>query len=117
EGWRIITKDVVLSKFLWISIIRGMSYPIWVAAVLYVFVDQVLHMNESWWGYLNYIRIVGSLIGGIVIYIIAVYMQGNYVKFLIFATAISAILSYMIDYITYIYIAFSIVFLLVISYL
>lgn len=93
EGWRIIQKDNVLSKFLWISIIRGMSYPIWVAAVLYVFVDQVLHMNESWWGYLNSIRIVGALIGGIFIYKISANMQGKYVQYLLFATATTAILS------------------------
>src|SRR5699024_5187741 len=112
EGWRIITKDVVLSKFLWISIIRGMSYPIWVAAVLYVFVDQVLHMNESWWGYLNSIRIVGSLIGGIVIYKIAVNMQGNYVQFLLFATATTAILSIMFGFNTVPILALIFVFML-----
>src|SRR5699024_748982 len=79
---------------------------------LYVFVDQVLHMNESWWGYLNSIRIVGSLIGGIVIYKIAVNMQGNYVQFLLFATATTAILSIMFGFNTVPILALIFVFML-----
>lgn len=93
EGWRMITGNLILSRFLWISLIRGMSYPIWVAAVLYVFVDQVLHMNESLWGYLNAVRILGSIIGGIVIYKFAANMQGKHVQYLLIAVATTAVLS------------------------
>lgn len=112
EGWRIITSNLVLSRFLWMSLIRGMSYPIWVAAVLYVFVDQVLHMNESLWGYLNAVRILGSLIGGIVIYKFATNMQGKHVQYLLIAVATTAILSVSFGVNTFPVIALLIVFII-----
>lgn len=40
---------------------------VWIAAILYVFIQKVLHTSESWWGYINASYMGGLLVGSLLI--------------------------------------------------
>lgn len=46
--------------------IQSLAGSVWVGAIILVFVKEILHKNESWWGYLNGAWLFGTIVGGVV---------------------------------------------------
>ncbi|MFD1032135.1 MFS transporter [Metaplanococcus flavidus] len=112
EGWVLILSNPLLKKFLWMDVVKGISYTVWVAAVLYVFVDEVLNVSQEWWGYINTARILGSLLGGFIIYKFADRMNGRLKDFLFYASLSVAVISLCFGFNTVPLLALGLVFLL-----
>lgn len=112
EGWRILVQDRVLRHFLWMNITKGLVYPLWVASILYVFVDEVYGRGEEWWGYLNGFRIVGAMLGGWLMYRFAKRLESRLVEWLVFATISIASITFLFGWNTSALIALVLVFLL-----
>lgn len=55
----------------------AMANVVWVAAIIYVYVFEVLHASEAWWGYINTSFFVGLLIGGAICSKYAIYIENN----------------------------------------
>ncbi|MGE7308111.1 MFS transporter [Priestia megaterium] len=64
EGWITIWKTPSLRAITIVECIESMANVVWIAAIMYVYVDQVLHANEQWWGYINTALSAGLMIGG-----------------------------------------------------
>ncbi|WP_416825634.1 MFS transporter [Ectobacillus polymachus] len=67
EGWRYIGSVPFL---FWGTISGGLSMlggGVWIAAILYVFIQKVLHTSEVWWGYINASYMGGLLLGSLFI--------------------------------------------------
>lgn len=64
EGWTTIWKTPSLRAITIVECIESIANVVWIAAIMYVYVDQVLHANEQWWGYINTALSAGLMIGG-----------------------------------------------------
>ncbi|MCA0983528.1 MFS transporter [Halobacillus yeomjeoni] len=65
EGWKIIWHTPVLRKIHVVIFIESIANVVWIAAIIYVFVSEVLQKSEAWWGYINTTFFIGLLIGGL----------------------------------------------------
>lgn len=64
EGWVTIWQTPPLRTISIIDFIESIANVVWIAAIMYVYVDQVLQTNEQWWGYINSSFFAGLMIGG-----------------------------------------------------
>lgn len=51
-----------LIRYIFFETIAG---TVWIAAILYVFVSDALHVDEKWWGFINVAYFLGLIIGSI----------------------------------------------------
>ncbi|MED4046213.1 MFS transporter [Priestia aryabhattai] len=66
EGWVTIWNIPSLRTISIIEFIESIANVVWIAAIMYVYVDQVLHTSERWWGYINSSLSAGLIIGGFI---------------------------------------------------
>ncbi|WP_165921254.1 MFS transporter [Paenibacillus albiflavus] len=64
EGWILLWSNKALKVISINVVIESIAYVVWIAAIIYVYVEQVLHETEEWWGYINASFMFGLLIGG-----------------------------------------------------
>lgn len=65
EGWTTILKTPYLLIITIVEIIETNANVVWIAAIMYVYVTEILNTSEEWWGYINSIFFAGLLLGGI----------------------------------------------------
>lgn len=65
EGWTLIWKQSSLRAIHVIYVLETMAGVIWIAATIYVYVADVLHREEAWWGYINASFFLGLMLGGL----------------------------------------------------
>ncbi|MFZ3577789.1 MFS transporter [Virgibacillus sp. DJP39] len=65
EGWEIIWHSPLFRSIHIVIFVETVANVVWIAAIIYVFVTEVLHKSEAWWGYMNTTFFVGLIIGGI----------------------------------------------------
>ncbi|GIO99482.1 permease [Paenibacillus lautus] len=65
EGWTLIWKQPSLRAIHVIYVLETMAGVIWIAATIYVYVADVLHREEAWWGYINASFFLGLMLGGL----------------------------------------------------
>ncbi|TDL30868.1 MFS transporter [Jeotgalibacillus sp. S-D1] len=65
EGWKTIWTTPYLLLISVTEVIESSANVVWIAAIMYVYVAEVLHAGEAWWGYINASFFAGLLIGGI----------------------------------------------------
>ncbi|MFD5854308.1 MFS transporter [Cytobacillus pseudoceanisediminis] len=66
EGWINIWKNPILRSIHIMISIEALANVVWIAAILYVFVIEVLKVTEEWWGYINTAFFIGLILGGLV---------------------------------------------------
>ncbi|MCL1631344.1 MFS transporter [Sporolactobacillus sp. CPB3-1] len=64
EGWHAIWRSPALRVISISETIGNVSSVVWMAAIVLVFVHQALHVNASWWGFINFSFFAGLIIGG-----------------------------------------------------
>ncbi|KIL50889.1 MFS transporter [Jeotgalibacillus campisalis] len=65
EGWLTIVKSPFLLIVSVSELIESNANVVWIAAIMYVYVAEVLQAGEQWWGYVNSSFFAGLLLGGI----------------------------------------------------
>lgn len=65
KGWKSIGATPLLRKLVQMDILETIAGAVWIAAILYVFVEQALHAGEQWWGFINGSFFIGLLLGSI----------------------------------------------------
>ncbi|MFS0821717.1 MFS transporter [Bacillus sp. 1P02SD] len=66
EGWLMIWRTPLFRSIHVVICIEAVANVVWVAAILYIFVYEVLHVTEAWWGYINTAFFSGLILGGLV---------------------------------------------------
>ncbi|PPA70988.1 MFS transporter [Jeotgalibacillus proteolyticus] len=64
EGWMTILKTPFLLLISVTELIETAAGVVWIAAIMYIYVAEVLQAGEAWWGYINSSFFAGLLIGG-----------------------------------------------------
>jgi MFS transporter, DHA3 family, macrolide efflux protein len=65
EGWQFIRQNPLIKLFITLQCFQSMAAVVWIAAILYIYVEQVLQVGEQWWGYINASFIIGLILGGL----------------------------------------------------
>ena len=64
EGWILIWRTPIFRSIHIMIVLESIATVVWVAAILYIFTAEILHVDESWWGYINTCFFTGLIIGG-----------------------------------------------------
>ncbi|MBM7713213.1 MFS family permease [Bacillus thermophilus] len=65
EGWLLIWNNRFMRSIHIVIVLETAASVVWVAAILYVFVSEVLHVTEAFWGYINAAFFTGLMAGGL----------------------------------------------------
>ncbi|KOS69226.1 MFS transporter [Lysinibacillus contaminans] len=65
EGWRTLSNTPVLRRIAWIEFLETIAGTVWIAAILYVFVNDALNVDEKWWGFINGAFFLGLILGSV----------------------------------------------------
>lgn len=66
EGFQLIWNNPSFRTIHVMIIFESIANVVWVAAIMYLFVADVLHVSEAWWGYINTTFFIGLIIGGFI---------------------------------------------------
>lgn len=66
EGFQLIWNNHSFRTIHVMIIFESIANVVWVAAIMYLFVADVLHVSEEWWGYINATFFIGLIIGGFI---------------------------------------------------
>lgn len=65
KGWKDLLSTPVLRKIAVMEILETIAGTVWIAAILYVFVNEALQAGEEWWGFINGSFFLGLIVGSI----------------------------------------------------
>jgi len=65
EGWITLFNTPVLRRIAWIDFFETIAGTVWIAAILYVFVNDGLNVDEKWWGFINGAFFLGLILGSV----------------------------------------------------
>ncbi|MFD0771985.1 MFS transporter [Bacillus sp. CGMCC 1.60114] len=88
EGWIHLWSNPTLRVVTLMDVIEGVASQIWVGAITLVYVKEILHKGEQWWGYINASYYIGTIVGGF----ITIYLAKKIQKNLILSMAIGSFL-------------------------
>lgn len=77
EGWAYLWKIPTLRIVTIMDMIEGIAGTIWVGAITLVYVKEVLHQGEAWWGFINASYYVGAISGGLLMLLLSSFIQKN----------------------------------------
>ncbi|WP_110112157.1 MFS transporter [Bacillus sp. CGMCC 1.16541] len=66
EGWVTIWQTPSLRLISSVQLLEAIANVVWIAAIVYVYVEQVLKVGEQWWGYINASFALGCMVAGII---------------------------------------------------
>ena len=66
EGFQLIWNNHSFRTIHVMVIFESIANVVWVAAIMYLFVADVLHVSEAWWGYINTTFFIGLVVGGFI---------------------------------------------------
>jgi MFS family permease len=93
EGWLLIWKHPLFRSIHVMVFLESIANVVWVAAILYVFVAEVLHVSEAWWGYMNTAFFLGLILGGVLCTKYSQLIDDKAKKTLLVSTIIIAIVT------------------------
>ncbi|MGM0125386.1 hypothetical protein IGI37_002785 [Enterococcus sp. AZ194] len=67
SGWKGIKKYEVIQTVIKMDLLETIANTIWASSIVLVFVKEVLHVSESWWGYINATFFVGAMMGSLIV--------------------------------------------------
>ncbi|MFJ8070892.1 MFS transporter [Peribacillus sp. NPDC096447] len=67
SGWVVIRQTPTIRTLISIDFITTLASSVWVAAVIYLYVEQNLQLGEEWWGYINTSYFVGMIFSGLIV--------------------------------------------------
>ncbi|MFI8686919.1 MFS transporter [Rossellomorea sp. NPDC077527] len=68
EGWSEVKRRKGLVPVFWIYGLESISGTVWIAAVLYLYVDLKLERGEEWWGFINSSFFIGLVLASYAIF-------------------------------------------------
>lgn len=77
EGWIHLWRNSTLRLVTLMDVIEGIAGQIWVGAITLVYVKEILHKGEQWWGYINASYYIGTIVGGFITIYLAKKIQKN----------------------------------------
>ena len=68
SGWRFSFSIRPIRNILILDTLAALGGAVWISAILYVYVEDILGKSEAWWGYINALYSGGFVVGGYLFY-------------------------------------------------
>nr|WP_174234338.1 MFS transporter [Bacillus sp. V59.32b] len=81
-GWKMIKGIPLLKALAQMEFLEAAASTVWIAAILYVFVEEALQEGEQWWGFINGAFFVGLIAGSVLSMRYSFYIEkhrGNFI--------------------------------------
>ncbi|WP_139693386.1 MFS transporter [Sporolactobacillus terrae] len=65
KGWLTVWRHPSLRIIFIIDSLSTVADVVWIAAIIYIFVDKVLHVDASWWGSINFSFFAGLMLASL----------------------------------------------------
>ncbi|PEY34642.1 MFS transporter [Bacillus cereus] len=95
EGWKLLFQHPSLRTVTYMDLIETFSGTIWIGGITMAYVTTALHKGEEWWGYINTIYYIGTLIGGVLAWRISTYIQNNLIRSMALGSFLFSILTFL----------------------
>ncbi|MEV5116546.1 MFS transporter [Peribacillus frigoritolerans] len=92
SGWVAIRHIPTIRTLISIDFITTLASSVWVAAVIYIYVEQNLQLGEEWWGYINTSYFVGMIFSGLIVIRFAKLLEKYIGFFITFGLFLSSLL-------------------------
>ncbi|MED3789435.1 MFS transporter [Peribacillus frigoritolerans] len=92
SGWVAIQQIPTIRTLISIDFITTLASSVWVAAVIYIYVEQNLQLGEEWWGYINTSYFVGMIFSGLIVIRFAKLLEKYIGFFITFGLFLSSLL-------------------------
>jgi MFS family permease len=92
SGWVAIRQIPTIRTLISIDFISTLASSVWVAAVIYIYVEQNLQLGEEWWGYINTSYFVGMIFSGLIVIRFAKLLEKYIGFFITFGLFLSSLL-------------------------
>lgn len=92
SGWVAIRQIPTIRILISIDFITTLASSVWVAAVIYIYVEQNLQLGEEWWGYINTSYFVGMIFSGLIVIRFAKLLEKYIGFFITFGLFLSSLL-------------------------
>ncbi|WP_442601867.1 MFS transporter [Paenibacillus sp. KN14-4R] len=86
SGWVALWSNRQLRTIFTMDMIDGICGAIWIGAFTLVFVQEVLHQSDAWWGFINASYFIGTIIGGFIVMALVKRLDGKLPLFMIIGT-------------------------------
>ncbi|WP_075981825.1 MFS transporter [Bacillus massilinigeriensis] len=93
RGWETLSQTPVLRKMASIYFLETISGTVWIAAILYVFTSEILHVGEKWWGFINGAYFVGLMIGSMFCIRFSTFIEKNLASFIFTGSLASSMIT------------------------
>ncbi|MED1865117.1 MFS transporter [Fictibacillus nanhaiensis] len=91
EGWQLIFQSKKLTTLTVMDVLETFGHGVWIAAILYVYVETAIGKGEAWWGYINASFFAGMMVAGLVVYRFSKKMESQ-LGFVIMASTVCLML-------------------------
>ncbi|WP_270182347.1 MFS transporter [Alkalihalobacillus sp. CinArs1] len=98
QGWKTIWETPVFRKIHVVIFIESIANVVWIAAIIYVFVSQVLHKSEAWWGYINTTFFIGLLVGGLICTTFSSVIEKNLKQLMLYSSISASALTFLFGF-------------------
>src|SRR5699024_7180898 len=93
KGWNYLLSTPVLRKIAITEILETVAGTVWIAAILYVFVNEALQVGEEWWGFINGSFFLGLIIGSIYCIKYSTLVKKNLGNLILFSSLFSFVVT------------------------
>ncbi|WP_145037761.1 MFS transporter [Paenibacillus sp. Y412MC10] len=93
EGWFYLWRNPTLRIVTIMDMVEGIAGTIWVGAITLVYVKEVLHQSEAWWGFINASYYVGAILGGLLMLLLSSFIQKNLIPCMAAGSAVFSLLT------------------------
>lgn len=93
EGWFYLWRNPTIRIVTMMDMIEGIAGTIWVGAITLVYVKEVLHQGEAWWGFINASYYVGAIAGGLLMLLLSSFIQKNLIPCMAVGSAVFSLLT------------------------
>lgn len=93
KGWNDLLSTPVLRKIAVMEILETIAGTVWIAAILYVFVNEALQVGEEWWGFINGSFFLGLIVGSIYCIKYSAVVEENLSKLILISSLFSFVMT------------------------
>ncbi|KAA0560873.1 MFS transporter [Bacillus sp. CH30_1T] len=93
EGWILIWNNKRLRTLISMDIMETIASVVWIAAILYIYVEEALGVDKEWWGYINGSFFLGLFVGSLFSLKKDKLLERYSYNFILLGTSLSAVLT------------------------
>ncbi|PRO40224.1 MFS transporter [Bacillus sp. LLTC93] len=93
SGWKLMYEKPTIRTLTILEMLSMCGRSIWTGAIILVYVTEVLHQPETWWGFINASYFGGTILGGLLVLRFAKHVEQRLFDHIFYSSVIVAVLT------------------------